>query len=83
MEKVTQDYLLSFSLSHIDVLKTLFKICSLKILLKKNRQEGIMNPQRTSFWGFSGGSVVKNPPADAGDTCSIPGPEGSQVPRSK
>ena len=42
-----------------------------------------MNPQRTSFWGFPGGSVVKNPPADAGDTCSIPGPEGSQVPRSK
>ena len=39
-----------------------------------------MNPQRTSFWGFPGGSVVKNPPADAGDTCSIPGPEGSQVP---
>ena len=42
-----------------------------------------MNPQRTSFWGFPGGSVVKNPPADAGDMCSIPGPEGSHVPRSK
>ena len=24
--------------------------------------------------GFSGGSVVKNPPADAGDVGSIPGP---------
>lgn len=36
-EKVIQDYLLylSFSLSHIDVLKTLFKIFSLKILFKK------------------------------------------------
>ena len=82
MEKVTQDYLLSFSLSHIDVLKTLFKICSLKILFKKNRQEGIMNPQRTSFWGFSGGSVVKNPPADAGDMVLIPALGRSHMPRS-
>ena len=23
--------------------------------------------------GFAGGSVVKNPPAKAGDTCSVPG----------
>ena len=26
-------------------------------------------------WGFPGGSVVKNPPANAGDTDLIPGPE--------
>ena len=26
-----------------------------------------MNPQRTSFGGFPGGSGVKNPPASAGD----------------
>jgi len=26
------------------------------------------------FLGFSGGSMVKNPPANAGDLCSIPGP---------
>ena len=25
------------------------------------------------YWGFSGGSVVKNPPANAEDRCSIPG----------
>ena len=25
-------------------------------------------------WGFPGGSVVKNPPANAGDAGSIPGP---------
>ena len=25
--------------------------------------------------GFPGGTVIKNPPASAGDTCSIPGPE--------
>ena len=28
-------------------------------------------------WGFSGGSVVKNLPANAGDTSSIPGAERS------
>ena len=26
-----------------------------------------------NIWGFLGGSVVKNPPANAGDTSSIPG----------
>ena len=24
------------------------------------------------FWGFPGGSVVKNPPTNAGDACMIP-----------
>ena len=28
-------------------------------------------------WGFPGGTVVKNPPADAGDTGLIPGSGGS------
>ena len=32
--------------------------------------------------GFSGGAVVKNPPASAGDTGSIPGPGRSHMPRS-
>ena len=32
--------------------------------------------------GFPGGSVVKNPPADAGDTGSIPDPGRSHVPWS-
>ena len=27
-----------------------------------------------TFWGFPGGSAVKNPPAIAGDMGSIPGP---------
>ena len=45
--------------------------------------------QRCSFFffikqeeGFPGGSVVKNTPANAGDTCSIPGPGRSHMPRS-
>ena len=31
-------------------------------------------------WGFRGGSVVKNPPANAGNRGSIPGPERSHMP---
>ena len=31
---------------------------------------------------FPGGTVVKKPPANAGDTGSIPGPGRSRIPRS-
>ena len=30
---------------------------------------------------FPGGAVIKNPPADAGDTGSFPGPGRSHMPR--
>ena len=33
-------------------------------------------------WVFPAGSGVKNPPANAGDMGSIPGPEGSHMPKS-
>ena len=36
----------------------------------------------TEIQGFPGGSVVKNPPANAGDMGSIPGPGGSHMPQS-
>ena len=36
----------------------------------------------TKTQGFPGGAVVKNPPANAGDTESSPGPGISHVPRS-
>ena len=32
--------------------------------------------------GFPGGAVVENPPANAGDTGSIPGPGRSHMPRA-
>ena len=32
-------------------------------------------------WDFPGGAVVKNPPANAGDTGSSPGPGRFHVPR--
>ena len=36
------------------------------------------------YWysGFSGGAAVKNPPANAGDTGSSPGPGRSHMPQS-
>ena len=34
------------------------------------------------FRDFPGGAVVKNPPANAGDTGSSPGPGRSNMPRS-
>ena len=35
-----------------------------------------------NLWGFPGGAVVKNPPANAGDMGSSPGPGRSHMPRS-
>ena len=35
------------------------------------------------FWGFPGGSVVKNPPASSGDTGLIRDPKRSHMPWSK
>ena len=37
---------------------------------------------RVFIKGFPGGAVVKNPPANAGDTGSSPGPGRSHMPRS-
>ena len=38
--------------------------------------------QRTHFWGFPGGAVVRNLLANAGDTGSCPGPGRSHMPQS-
>ena len=38
--------------------------------------------KRRDFGGFPGGTVVKNPPANAGDTGSSPGPGRSHMPQS-
>ena len=37
---------------------------------------------KNKFGGFPGGTVVKNPPANAGGTGSSPGPGRSHMPRS-
>ena len=38
--------------------------------------------KKVTHSGFPGGAVVKNPPANAGDTGSSPGPGRSHMPRS-
>ena len=37
--------------------------------------------EKWSSWDFPGGAVVKNPPANAGDTGLSPGPGRSHMPR--
>ena len=41
----------------------------------------LLNLKILLLWDFPGGAVVKNPPASAGDTGSIPGPGRSHMPR--
>ena len=56
--------------------KNLWYICTIKsgkIVKVKN-----IHPQ----WDFPGGAVVKNPPANAGDTGSSPDQGRSHMPRS-
>ena len=43
------------------------------------KEEHILNKRQRDF---AGGTVVKNPPANAGDMGSIPGPGRSHMPRS-
>ena len=37
---------------------------------------------KINYWDFPGDAVVKNPPANAGDTGSSPGPGRSHMPLS-
>ena len=48
----------------------------------KGLEEKQTEKQKLPFLGFPGGAVVKNPPANAGDTGSSPGPGRSHMPRS-
>ena len=53
-------------------MKDKHNILSIKVLISKTRQKGT----------YPGGTVVKNPPANAGDTGSIPGLGKSHMPQS-
>ena len=43
---------------------------------------GVQSNFKEHNWGFPGGAVVENLPANAGDTGSSPGLGGSHMPRS-
>ena len=45
-------------------------------------QRAVANVAKHNKEGFPGGSVVVNPPANAGDTSWIPGPGRSHLQRS-
>ena len=49
---------------------------------KKSRRWERSLSKLHQFRDFPGGAVVKNPPANAGDTGSSPGPGRSHMPRS-
>ena len=49
--------------------------------MDRDEREAILGTEE-HMRGFPGGTVVKNPPANAGDTGSRPGPGRSHVPRS-
>jgi len=46
---------------------------------KTNTEAHTHTHTKALSWGLPGDSVVKNPPANAGDTGSIPGPERSHM----
>ena len=48
----------------------------------EGKQKGRLRAHQDAVLGFPGGAVVKNPPANAGDTGSSPGPGRSHMPWS-
>ena len=54
----------------------------LKSLWKTERNSFLKTNSIKKLGGFPGGTVVENPPANAGDTGSSPGPGRSHMPRS-
>ena len=52
-------------------LATVFKIMNAYILWPSNFTPGNLSYRHTSTWGFPGGKVVKNSPANAGDARDI------------
>ena len=53
-----------------------------KIQQNSEHKNLTFNQKASGMLGFAGGAVVKNPPANAGDTGSIPGLGRSHMPRS-
>jgi len=49
---------------------------------EKKKKKEIQKNYKALPWDFPDGPGIKNPPANAGDTCSIPGLGRSHVPKS-
>ena len=48
----------------------------------RNKGQKLRQVRKQGQGGFPGGSVIKNQPANAGDTGSIPDPARSHMPQS-
>ena len=53
--------------------------CTVQKPLSYEIPNAAMSGLNLSVVGFPGGAVVENPPVNAGDTGSIPGPGGSHM----
>ena len=51
----------------------------LRVVGRWSQNSGIFPSSKIQFMGFPGGTVVKKPPANAGDTGSSPGPGRSHM----
>ena len=70
----------NLQMANIKVNSWLLKETRMCVFSKEGMRNGIAFINKK--WGFLGGSVVKNPPSNAGDTDSIPGLGGSHLPWS-
>ena len=73
--------LFTSSPTHSFLLLALLK--ALRCDLLYSEKESLLRAQKSGFQGFPGGAVVKNPPANAGDTGSSPGPGRSHIKKKK
>ena len=63
--------------------ETEIRLVDLRARMIPNWQFGSCVRECLNLWFFSGGPVVKNSPANAGDTGSIPSPGRFYMPRGK
>ena len=57
-------------------------LIKMELLYNDESKKNTYFSKKNNYRDFPGGTVVKNPPANAGDTGSSPGPGRSHMPRS-